>query len=302
MSDALLDIVGVLPVQLVFAYVLAKMLDIRKPSLYWVLELTCVLILCCFRSGMGVEFRLAASVPLALIPVFLSEGSLARRVLVVTLAHLVLFFAELPGGALWISMTGKPIADYDAVRAHLPAFFVTHAAHLILLIPLLAMLCMLLNRFFDKDQQKGIADWLPVMFSGVQLVLVNIMILLPLGYVRESMRYYAASVALSILGLAVDLALIVAMNRYAQKRRDDDRAAMLEEQLDRYLTRYEGFVEHVEQTGWMRHDVGNHVQVMLALAERGKFHDARDHLVVVQCLCSDPDPDFCEGEEVGSWS
>ena len=61
---------------------------------------------------MSVEFRLAASVPLALIPIFLSQGSLARRILVVTLAHLVLFFAELPGGALWMSMTGTPVAVY----------------------------------------------------------------------------------------------------------------------------------------------------------------------------------------------
>lgn len=300
MSDALLDILGVFPVQMVFAYALSRMLVIRKPSLYWALEVMYVLILCCLRAEMGVEFRLAASVPLALIPVFLSEGSLARRILVVTLAHLVLFFAELPGGALWVSMTGTPIADYDAVRDHLGAFFVTHAAHLVLLIPLLAVLFMLLDRSFNKGQQKNMVDWLPVVFSGVQLVLVNIMILLPLGYISESMRYYAVGVALSLLGFAADLLLIVAMNRFAQKRRDDERASMLQEQLDRYLAQYEGFVERVEQTVWLRHDMGNHVQVVLALAERGKFQDAREHLVLVQRLCSDFDSG--KGEGAGSWS
>ena len=101
MPDALLDIIGVVPVQLVFAYALTKMLNIRRLYLFWVLELVFVLLISSFRSSMSVEFRLAASVPLALIPIFLSQGSLARRILVVTLAHLVLFFAELPGGALW---------------------------------------------------------------------------------------------------------------------------------------------------------------------------------------------------------
>ena len=115
MPDALLDIIGVVPVQLVFAYALTKMLNIRRLSLFWVLELVFVLLISSFRSSMSVEFRLAASVPLALIPIFLSQGSLARRILVVTLAHLVLFFAELPGGALWMSMTGTPVADYEAV-------------------------------------------------------------------------------------------------------------------------------------------------------------------------------------------
>ena len=134
MPDALLDIIGVVPVQLVFAYALTKMLNIRRLSLFWVLELVFVLLISSFRSSMSVEFRLAASVPLALIPIFLSQGSLARRILVVTLAHLVLFFAELPGGALWMSMTGTPVADYEAVRTHLGAFFLTHAAHMALLV------------------------------------------------------------------------------------------------------------------------------------------------------------------------
>ena len=39
MPDALLDIIGVVPVQLVFAYALTKMLNIRRLSLLWVLEL-----------------------------------------------------------------------------------------------------------------------------------------------------------------------------------------------------------------------------------------------------------------------
>jgi len=226
MPDALLDIIGVVPVQLVFAYALTKMLNIRRLSLFWVLELVFVLLISSFRSSMSVEFRLAASVPLALIPIFLSQGSLARRILVVTLAHLALFFAELPGGALWMSMTGTPVADYEAVRTHLGAFFLTHAAHMALLVPLLAMLCMLLNRF-GSAQERGMGEWLPVLFSLVQLVLVNVMILLPLGYIQESMTYYGASVVLALVGFAVDLLLFEAMGRFAQKRRDDVRATML---------------------------------------------------------------------------
>ena len=45
MPDALLDIIGVVPVQLVFAYALTKMLNIRRLSLFWVLELVFVLLI-----------------------------------------------------------------------------------------------------------------------------------------------------------------------------------------------------------------------------------------------------------------
>ena len=38
MPDALLDIIGVVPVQLVFASALTMMLNIRRLSLFWVLE------------------------------------------------------------------------------------------------------------------------------------------------------------------------------------------------------------------------------------------------------------------------
>lgn len=53
------------------------------------------------------------------------------------------------------------------------------------------------------------------------------MILLPLGYIQESMTYYGASVVLALVGFAVDLLLFEAMGRFAQKRRDDVRATML---------------------------------------------------------------------------
>lgn len=280
MSDMLIDILGVVPVQLLFAYALTKMLHIRNRVAFWVLEIAVVLSISCFRSYMGTEFRLAISVPLAVIPIVLSEGSLARRILTVALAHLVLFFAELPGGVLWITLTGTPVADYDAVRGHFDAFVMVHAVHYALLIPLFVMLYLLLKRFFSKD--RGAVAWLPVLFTLTQLVLTNTLILLPLGYVEESLQYYAVAVFLSLGGFAADLLLLLAIARFSQKRRDDARAVMLEEQIDVYLLRYESFVESIERTARLRHDMGNHLQVVLALSERGRFREARGHLDLVR--------------------
>lgn len=280
MSDMLIDILGVVPVQLLFAYALTKMLDIRNHVAFWALEIAVVLSISCFRSYMGTEFRLAISVPLAVIPIVLSEGSLARRILTVALAHLVLFFAELPSGVLWIAATGTPVADYDAVRAHFDAFVMVHAVHYALLIPLFVMLYLLLKRFFSKD--RGAAAWLPVLFTLAQLVLTNTLILLPLGYVEDSLQYYAIAVLLSLGGFAADLLLLVAIARFSQKRRDDARAVMLEEQIDVYLLQYEAFVESIECTARLRHDMGNQLQVVLALSERGRFREARGHLDLVR--------------------
>ena len=149
----------------------------------------------------------------------------------------------------------------------------------VLLVSPLTVFCTLLNRFFDRNQGERGAAWLPVAFLVVQLTLVNIMILLPFVYIGKSMRYYVVSVALSLVGLAADLLLFVAMDRFIQKRNDDARAAILEEQLDRYLVRYGELVAGIERTLKMRHDAGSHAQVVLALAERGEFQEAHGHLV-----------------------
>lgn len=280
MSDIFLDIIGIMPVQMVFAYALTKMLSMRSLPLYWALEIGYVLFISCARSSFGFEFRIVAGIPLMLIPILFSQGSLARRLSVVALANLVLFFVELPGGVMWVAMTGEPIADYGAVRAHFGAFLLTHAAHLMLLIPLLAVLCMLLRRFGFGGQ--GRVAWLPVLFTSIQLVLVTVLMLLPFNRIEGSLGYYGGAVLLSAVGLATDLLLFAAMNRFAHKRRDDARASMLERQLDAYLARYGGFVEGIERTAKLRHDVGNQVQVVLALAERERLPEAREHLDLVR--------------------
>ena len=289
MPNALIDVIDIIPSQLVFAYALTRMLSVRRPLLYWALEFGTTLLLAYYRSSFGVEFRFLAAIPLMLYPVILSEGRLAQRVMAVVLAYLVLFFAELPGGALWVAMTGTPIADYGAVREHFGAFVITHAAHLVLLALLLAMLCMLFNRLNAREREKG--AWLPVLFLGVQLALACLMILLSLGYAREPMRYYAITVVLSVVGFAADLLLFSSMERFAQKRNDDARALMLEKQLECYLGQYACFVRTIERTAQLRHDLGNNVQVVLALTRRGLFREAREHLGFIRGELVDPRED-----------
>lgn len=282
MSDSLIDIVGVLPAQIAFAFALSKMLAIRNLPAYWVSYLGFVLIVTGLRSHLAFEFRLIASVLMVLILLAMSKGGLARRLLIIVLAYLVLFFVELPGSGLWMAMTGSPISDYDAVRHHLGAFFFTHAIHLALLAVLLAVLCSIVDRFDGEGQGSGRAVRLPALFTLLQLVLVGVMLFLPFGSIDESMPYYVLGALLSLLGLVADLLLIAAMGRYAQKRFADGRAAMLGEQLDRYLANCEELVYDIENVAKMRHDVGNHLQVILAMSECGRFSEARKHLELVQ--------------------
>ena len=78
--------------------------------------------------------------------------------------------------------------------------------------------------------------------------------------------------------LAVDVLLYRSFAKLLEKRREDQRAALLSGELDAYLARYDSVVREVECTAQARHDLRNQVQVALDLARRGECARARRHL------------------------
>lgn len=285
MSDALIDIVGVVPAQMVLAYAFTRLLVIRHVRVYMVLQLVLTLTVAVFRSGMPPGFRLGLTLAFALLPFAMSQGGVSRRLLVVVLAHIVLFFAEVPSSVAWVAMTGTPIASYDAVREHFGAFAATHAVHLALLVLLLVVLHMLLDRS-SSDKWRRSARLL-VAFSLIQMLSMNLAILLPLELGNASGEFYAGCLALSLLCLAVDVALFIALDRFANKRKEDQRADMLEDRLDRYLEQCHSVVDAIERTLQLRHDVRNQAQVAYALANQGRCAEAREHIRLLQSSLSE---------------
>ncbi|BFL04243.1 hypothetical protein [Eggerthella lenta] len=91
------------------------------------------------------------------------------------------------------------------------------------------------------------------------------------------MLFYGMSV-LAIGCFVVDAMLFASMDRYARKRHEDQRAALLQGQLDACLAQCNAFVLEVEQTARMRHDVRNQAHAAMVLAERGDYARARDHI------------------------
>ena len=97
------------------------------------------------------------------------------------------------------------------------------------------------------------------------------------------MLFYGMSV-LAIGCFVVDAMLFASMDRYARKRHEYQRAALLQGQLDACLAQCNAFVLEVEQTARMRHDVRNQAHAAMALAERGDYVRARDHISSFQSL------------------
>ena len=95
---------------------------------------------------------------------------------------------------------------------------------------------------------------------------------------RGSNVLYLGTAALSLICVVADFALFVSMGRYARKRREDQRADLLERQLGDYLAQCDEFVSEVERAARLRHDVRNQAHAAMALADQGEFRRARAHL------------------------
>ena len=279
MSDALIDVMGTVPTQIVFAYALSKMLDVRRLGWFWALELVLMLVSAAFRSTQGVEFRFFLGVAMAIVPIVLASGGLPWRIFVVALAHVVLFFCEFPTAVVWMGMTGQLVADYDAVRLHLGAFLLVHAFHLVLLGTLLLLMWLLVK--MPSDGESRAEARLCVRFSLVQFVLAFVLSTLFANYLKESMLLFVAGGVLVLVCLLSDALLFFALDRIGRKRRSENRAALLAGELDAYLAGYDSVVREVERTAQARHDLRNQVQVALALAERGECARARRHVAAL---------------------
>ena len=281
MPDYLIDLIGILPPQIVYAYAMTKMLDIPRIRLYWILELALMLWACCFRADMGLVFRIAMGAVMGTFPAFMARGSIALKVIVVGLVQVVLLLEDIPTSALWIVMTGTPTADYDAVRTHFGAFLYVHLMHLALLIVLYMALYLLMRRFFGDARSKSdggrYSMRLFAWFSLVQLGLVTTLLIVTLSTQGGTLPFLLVGIVLAIACLAAYVFLFFSLDAYERKRLDDQRALVLQDKINAYFASYGDVVAEVERTSRLRHDVRNQTQVIMALIARGQSDEAAEH-------------------------
>ena len=270
LSNTMLDVLGTAPVEAVIIYTWSRVLHMRNRAAFYLLMSSCMLVVVLTRGDAGTGMRFAYLVFTGgVLPFLMADERPARKVFVIALMNVAIMIAEVLGTALWYGMTGIDIIDYDNTRAHLGEFAIMHAVHLVLMIALFAALRLALQRGefaavpLVSGRAGSSADGSP-----------DCRVYARLG---SSMLFYGMSV-LAIGCFVVDAMLFASMDRYARKRHEDQRAALLQGQLDACLAQCNAFVLEVEQTARMRHDVRNQAHAAMVLAERGDYARARDHI------------------------
>lgn len=277
LSDAALDIIGSLPLELLWCWMYTRLLDMRRPGVFFAVRGICIALFLLVRSFGGAPVRMVALVLCYIaLPLAFSRGSLVRRALVVLAVIALSIFPEFLGYIAWYGLTASPVFDYDAARAHLGAFFAVHT----LLLLVYWLLYFLLRAVFRRGTQVvyGRSSLVFVGFLALQLVFAALVIWSKMLLLNSYDALDWVGALFCIVSFAVDLVLVVDFERNAQRELASARADAANELLDEYLMRYGDALGEVERTARIRHDLRNQLQVVDSLIERGQREEAAEHL------------------------
>lgn len=266
----------------VFAFGLSRVLPMRFPLLFGIVFVGTETMLNGFGAGfvdvwVGVALIFAVQ---CVFPFFLFEGSAPVRAVTVLAAFMCESCAMLVFYAVFTLVTGQAVPENEGVYvqfvlAHLSAYAVSSVVSWLVLLLLLRFVSSVARRFAGMEGSR--LSWIFAAFA-----MTHVFLMLALGIFIAAIDTSALSLSVAIaacaLCLMADILLFSSMDRAMSAEKDGERARVLDAALDACLVRCDAFVAEAEQTAKMRHDVRNQAHAAMALAERGEFSRARDHI------------------------
>ena len=277
----------VAPTWLVYLGFESHILHLRNRRAYWVTGLSLMAFALLVRGGLAEFAHPLLGVLMASAPLLFGRGTLARRVTFSAFGLVVV----LPGD-LFLDMTfdilaGATIDDHATVAANATLFACATLLEVFVEITLFWGLTALVRRFYPEEgadvaapssRRASVVASSFAVFSVVQAMLLALCFSVAVGPCDGDSVVLRLFGLIMLLCFGVDAVLLLAVGRFRGKVRDDARAADLSGELDRYLSDYKVTVEMAQRSARLRHDLRNQVQVVNALAERGEFQLAEQHI------------------------
>ena len=277
----------VAPTWLVYLGFESHILHLRNRRAYWVTGLSLMAFALLVRGGLAEFAHPLLGVLMASAPLLFGRGTLARRVTLSAFGLVVV----LPGD-LFLDMTfdilaGATIDDHATVAANATLFACATLLEVFVEITLFWGLTALVRRFYPEEgadvaapssRRASVVASSFAVFSVVQAMLLALCFSVAVGPCDGDSVVLRLFGLIMLLCFGVDAVLLLAVGRFRGKVRDDARAADLSGELDRYLSDYKVTVEMAQRSARLRHDLRNQVQVVNALAERGEFQLAEQHI------------------------
>lgn len=300
MSNSMIEFLNTLPMQLLLAWGFTKVLPMRRKPLFWVLYVGVTV----FVTSIG-EWFMGVWEGLALLfladfvlPFVLYQAKPLQKAVVVVAINVCDNLVAIASMTLWSLMMQGPVPDdmglyYDAIRLYPASFICSQVARALLLVALI-----LLIRKFVRRRGGGAPArvGLSLAFLATQVMLM-VEILCMQGMLEGSAAFFGVGVAVFAACLVVDAIFLVAMQRYERKRLEDERARLLQRQLEETLATYRSAMDDMERTARFRHDLRNQLQTVKHLAEEGEIARARTQVAAMRQRLLAADQEGKEGAQ-----
>lgn len=278
-ENIIVELVGAVPIQILYGYAMTRLLDIPRPALFMTAYSVFALVVDPLSSRFSMPFFAMVQILLCAAPALFARDRPLHRAIVVASSIVAAIIAYLACLLLWMLVVDDPFS-YQEKYTRLASYAVASGLHLILLDVLFVMLRRAQSQWLTPEVKRYTGGgtkyfiWFPLL--QVPFLLIA---LIGIGTAAVWSPLLVASVLLmGVFFLVSDLALFRAIDDFVLERFEALRIEALERQLDEELKLFDDLSALLENSAQLRHDLRNHLQIIEMLASRGEFDAAREHV------------------------
>lgn len=278
-ENIIVELVGAVPIQILYGYAMTRLLDIPRPALFMTAYSVFVLVVDPLSSRFSMPFFVMVQILLCAAPALFARDRPLHRAIVVASSIVAAIIAYLACLLLWMLVADDPFS-YQEKYTRLASYAVVSGLHLILLDALFVMLRRAQSQWLTPEVKRYTGEgtkyfiWFPLL--QVPFLLIA---LIGIGTAAVWSPLLVVSVLLmGVFFLVSDLALFRAIDDFVLERFEALRIDVLEHQLDEELKLFDDLSVVLGSSAQLRHDLRNHLQIIEMLASRGEFDTAREHV------------------------
>lgn len=278
-ENIIVELVGAVPIQILYGYAMTRLLDIPRPALFMTAYSVFALVVDPLSSRFSMPFFVMVQILLCAAPALFARDRPLHRAIVVASSIVAAIIAYLACLLLWMLVADDPFS-YQEKYTRLASYAVVSGLHLILLDVLFVLLRRAQSRWLTPEVKRYTGEgtkyfiWFPLL--QVPFLLIA---LIGIGTAAVWSPLLVVSVLLmGVFFLVSDLALFRAIDDFVLERFEALRIEALEHQLNEELKLFDDLSVVLGSSAQLRHDLRNHLQIIEMLASRGEFDTAREHV------------------------
>ena len=278
-ENIIVELVGAVPIQILYGYAMTRLLDIPRPALFMTAYSVFALVVDPLSSRFSMPFFVMVQILLCAAPALFARDRPLHRAIVVASSIVAAIIAYLACLLLWMLVADDPFS-YQEKYTRLASYAVVSGLHLILLDALFVMLRRAQSQWLTPEVKRYTGEgtkyfiWFPLL--QVPFLLIA---LIGIGTAAVWSPLLVVSVLLmGVFFLVSGLALFRAIDDFVLERFEALRIEVLEHQLDEELKLFDDLSVVLGSSAQLCHDLRNHLQIIEMLASRGEFDTAREHV------------------------